>query len=135
VDQAADDGRVPQRQGGHGLRRAARLRRADRYYAALPATHKGFQARPFPPFGHDGGKPVTRFDNKAFDWIMLAKADEKRPRTVLKVCDFLASPFGTEERLPLSYGVEGTDHHWDPHGNPILTAKGNQDAPALQKHS
>ncbi|GAA4204353.1 extracellular solute-binding protein [Actinocatenispora rupis] len=97
------------------------------YYAALPATHKGFQARPFLPFGHDGGKPVTWFDNKAFGWVMLAKADEKRLRTVLKACDFFAAPFGTEEYLLLNYGVEGTDYHLDPHGNPVLTAKGNQD--------
>lgn len=97
------------------------------YFRTLPQTHQGNEAKPFLPFGHDGGKPVTWQDNIAFGWIMLAKADEKRLRTVLKACDFLASPFGTAEYLLLNYGVEGADYQLDPKGNPTLTAQGNQD--------
>ena len=98
------------------------------YYAMLPKTHKGYQAKPFLPFGHAGGKPVTWQDNIAFGWVMLAKADRKRLETVLKACDFFASPFGTEEYLLLNYGIEGTDYTLDGKGNPTLTAKGNRDS-------
>lgn len=97
------------------------------YFQMLPKTHKGYRAKPFIPFGHAGGKPVTWKDNIAFGWVMLAKASEKRLRTVLTACDFLAAPFGTEEYLLLNYGVDGTDYRMDGNSNPVLTAKGDQD--------
>lgn len=56
------------------------------------------------------------------------KADDKRVKMLLRVLDYLAAPFGTDERLFLDNGIEGK--HWNrtSDGDVKLTAKGNSEA-------
>ncbi|QKW51092.1 extracellular solute-binding protein [Streptomyces buecherae] len=55
-------------------------------------------------------------------------ADSKRIPTLLGVLDYLAAPFGTEERLFLENGAEGTHHKRTGDGDVVLTDKGNAEA-------
>ncbi|MEV8567461.1 extracellular solute-binding protein [Streptomyces sp. NPDC051322] len=56
------------------------------------------------------------------------KADKKRLETLLRVLDYLAAPFGTEERLFLDNGIEGTHFRRTAKGDVELTDKGNAEA-------
>lgn len=50
--------------------------------------------------------------------------DAERVPMLLRVLNWLAAPFGTEEYTYRFYGEEGRDHQLDGDGNPVLTAKG-----------
>lgn len=50
--------------------------------------------------------------------------DPKKIKLLLRICDYLAAPFGTEEYFYRLYGQEGRDHTLDERGNPILTGEG-----------
>jgi putative aldouronate transport system substrate-binding protein len=52
------------------------------------------------------------------------KASADRIDELLRVCNWLAAPFGTQEDLLVQYGVEGTDYAFDPNGNPVPTSVG-----------
>lgn len=56
------------------------------------------------------------------------KADTKRVEMLLRVLDYLAAPFGTEERLFLDNGIEGTHYTRTSNGDIKLTTKGNAEA-------
>lgn len=56
------------------------------------------------------------------------KADAKRVKMLLGVMDYLAAPFGTEERLFLDNGIEGTHFTRTAKGDVKLTAKGSSEA-------
>jgi putative aldouronate transport system substrate-binding protein len=46
---------------------------------------------------------------------------------LLRVEDFLAAPFGSQELLLLEYGVVDLDFAFDAQGNPVKTAQGQAD--------
>lgn len=50
--------------------------------------------------------------------------DAERVPMLLRVLNWLAAPFGTEEYTYRFYGEEGRDHKLDSEGNPVLTAEG-----------
>ncbi len=58
----------------------------------------------------------------------IKKGSPDRVRELLRVLNYLAAPFGSQEDLLLSYGVEGPDYTLDANGNPVLTERGNPDA-------
>ena len=59
---------------------------------------------------------------------MLKKAPADRVKSMLKILDYLAAPFGSQEGLLLDYGVEGPEFAYDDKGNPVPTQKGITDA-------
>jgi putative aldouronate transport system substrate-binding protein len=58
----------------------------------------------------------------------LKKAPDARIRELLGVLDWLAAPFGSEEDLLLTFGVENTDWTADQNGHPVPTQQSNADA-------
>ncbi|WP_199547749.1 hypothetical protein [Streptomyces sp. N35] len=56
------------------------------------------------------------------------KADKSRIKTLLAVMDYLNAPFGSEERLFLGNGIEGTHHTRTKDGDVTLTPKGEGEA-------
>ncbi|MFI6296291.1 hypothetical protein ACIBEJ_32175 [Nonomuraea sp. NPDC050790] len=80
--------------------------------------------RPLLPIGD---KAVVFANNIAFSTNLLKKADEARVKELLRVADFFAAPFGSEEYTLIQYGLEGTDHTRDDKGNPVLTDQGAKD--------
>ena len=62
------------------------------------------------PPGWDGGKAVTFASNgvNAMTGIPSRIKDPARIKELLRVLDYFAAPFGSEERIFLDYGIEGT---------------------------
>ena len=58
---------------------------------------------------------------------MLKQASPDRIKEVLRVLNFIAAPFGSQEHLLIRYGVRGTDYNLDDNGNPVLTDQGKTD--------
>lgn len=57
----------------------------------------------------------------------FAKTDDpERTKMLLRICDYLAAPFGTEEHHYINYGSEGT-HHDVVEGEPVLNDRGVAD--------
>ena len=76
------------------------------------------------PFGHDGGKPSYFNGTGGFGVAFLKKASPDRIRELLRVANYLAAPFGTEEFLFQHSGLKDVHFTYDPNGNPVQTPKG-----------
>jgi putative aldouronate transport system substrate-binding protein len=91
-------------------------------------------SRPFdilvvPPFPATSTSKVGHFYNVGFQSATaLKKASADRVKELLRILDYLAAPFGSQEDLLLTAGVPGTDYTLDANGNPVLTDRGNADA-------
>jgi putative aldouronate transport system substrate-binding protein len=79
------------------------------------------------PFAHDGGQPIYHFGPGSFGMTFVKKGSPDRVKMLLRVLNYLAAPFGTEEWALLSYGVKGVDYDLDATGNPVLTTQGKAD--------
>jgi putative aldouronate transport system substrate-binding protein len=79
------------------------------------------------PFSHDGSTPIWaqfQFNNGI---TPIKKSSPDRVRELLRVMNYLAAPFGSQEALLLEYGVQGVDFNFDAKGNPALTSQGPND--------
>jgi putative aldouronate transport system substrate-binding protein len=74
-----------------------------------------------------GTRPQYYNGRPAFSIAFLKKAPEARIKMLLRLLDYIAAPFGSEEYLLINYGVKGRDWQPDEHGNPITTKDGQQD--------
>jgi putative aldouronate transport system substrate-binding protein len=79
-----------------------------------------------PPAGA-GGKPQYFNGRPAFSMAFLKKAPEARTRMLLRVLDYVAAPFGSEEFLLVNYGIKGRDWEPDASGNPMMNKTGQRD--------
>lgn len=77
------------------------------------------------PFAAEAGVKPTHLMTPGF---LLAngfsKASPDRVDELLRVCNWLAAPFGSQEDLLVQYGVQGTDYNLDAAGNPVPTSVG-----------
>jgi putative aldouronate transport system substrate-binding protein len=79
------------------------------------------------PFSHDGGAPIWH-QYQAFNGMTaMKKASTDRIKELLRILNFLAAPFGSEEAFLLEYGIKDVDYNFDPKGNPVLTPQGVAD--------
>lgn len=79
------------------------------------------------PPGHDGGKGVTHGGTGHVGFTGIpAKVgrDRERVKELLRILNYLASPFGSEERVFLSSGIEGVHHTVRPDGVRVLNERG-----------
>jgi putative aldouronate transport system substrate-binding protein len=92
-------------------------------------TSQPFDVRPLPLFAaHDGGK-LQHFVTGGHLWATaLKKASDDRIKELLRILNWLAAPFGTQEHQVQTFGVKGVDYNLDDQGNPVLTPQGNADA-------
>lgn len=74
-----------------------------------------------------GLKPQYYNGRPAFSIAFLKKAPSDRIKMLLRVLDYIAAPFGTEEYLLINYGIKGRDWNPDDNGNPITTKTGQTD--------
>jgi putative aldouronate transport system substrate-binding protein len=74
-----------------------------------------------------GMKPQYYNGRAAFGIAFLKKAPEDRVKMLLRVLDYVAAPFGSDEFLLINYGVKGRDWMPDDKGNPITTKDGQLD--------
>jgi putative aldouronate transport system substrate-binding protein len=91
-------------------------------------------AQPFdilfvPPFPAASGGTAAHFLGLGFQSATaLKKASPERIQELLRILDYLAAPFGSQEDLLLTAGIAGDDYSLDSSGNPVLTDRGNVDA-------
>jgi putative aldouronate transport system substrate-binding protein len=79
-----------------------------------------------PPFSADGqSKPVYYFGRPNFGITLVKKASDARVKEMLRILNFIASPFGSIEHNLLFYGVDGKDYNYDDQNNPVLTDQGH----------
>lgn len=87
---------------------------------------------PIGPFAAQAGaKPGVFLGSGVSITTGLKKAAESRIRELLRVLDWLAAPFGSEEDLLLTFGAQGTDWTPDENGHPRPTQQSNADAAAV----
>src|SRR5205085_4494058 len=77
---------------------------------------------PFPARAAD--KPIGYISGGYISINVLKKASNDRIKELLKIADFLAAPFGSQEATLLSYGIEGDDYALDSSGDPKLSPQG-----------
>jgi putative aldouronate transport system substrate-binding protein len=80
--------------------------------------------RVVPPFGHDGKAGTNLLGPGNFGWTAVKKASPDRVKELLRVFNYLAAPFGSEEFMVTTYGAKGQDWAPDDKGNPKLTPDG-----------
>jgi putative aldouronate transport system substrate-binding protein len=72
----------------------------------------------------EGQKPIQFLGTGFVSMNVLKKASPDRIKELLRILNFLASPFGSEEALLLSYGLKDQDYTLDEKGNPRPTPEG-----------
>ncbi len=72
-------------------------------------------------------KPTYWSQQGVFGYSVLKKASPERIKELLRVLNWIASPFGSQEYLLMRYGVKDIDYTPDARGNPVLTAQGKAD--------
>jgi putative aldouronate transport system substrate-binding protein len=73
--------------------------------------------KPFPAF--DGGKAQAFMTGGFVAMNAMKKAPPDRIKELLRIMNFLAAPFGSQEDLLLSYGLKDQDYAVDARGNPV----------------
>jgi putative aldouronate transport system substrate-binding protein len=81
---------------------------------------------PFP--AHDGGKAQHYLGPGFIATNAIKKGSPDRIKEILRVLDYLASPFGTEEDLLLQYGLADVHYTLDGAGKLTLNDRSNVDA-------
>ena len=79
------------------------------------------------PFSHDGGTPVFHRYGLNLGMTSIKKGSTERVKELLRIMNYLAAPFGSEESLLLDYGVKDVDFTFDGQSNPVPTQKGISD--------
>ncbi|HEX8969089.1 MAG TPA: extracellular solute-binding protein, partial [Chloroflexota bacterium] len=85
--------------------------------------------RTIPPFAYDGGTPTNLLGPGNFGYAILKKASSDRVKEVLRVMDYLAAPFGSEEYMVSKFGVKDFDYQFNDKGSPVFTEQGQADMP------
>ncbi|MBV9596850.1 MAG: extracellular solute-binding protein [Chloroflexi bacterium] len=85
------------------------------------------EVRTLAPFSHDGGTPAFHRYGLNLGMTAIKKGSPERVKELLRIMNYLAAPFGSEESLLLDYGVKDDDFTFDAQGNPVPTTKGLSD--------
>ena len=92
------------------------------------AQTSGHKVGVFVPPAHNGGRSEYYFGVGSFAITAIPKASRSRVEELLRIADYFAAPFGSEEAFFLSYGISGVDYNRDAQGNPVQTARGRSEA-------
>ncbi|MEW2519182.1 extracellular solute-binding protein [Actinacidiphila alni] len=97
-------------------------------FLAYPTNYQGIKgaftldlAQPYAVSGH---RPQYQATRGAFGYVVLKQAPKERVEMILRVLDFLAAPFGSEEYELSHYGVEGVHFTRNKNNDPIATELG-----------
>lgn len=101
---------------------------ADIWYRGLqqnPPMH----SRPIGLFAAQAGGKLQHYQHQGFIGAnAFKKASADRIQELLRICNWLAAPFGSQEHMLLNYGLPDVDYTLDAHGNPVPTDRGVQDS-------
>ncbi len=82
------------------------------------------KVRTFHPFSSDGSQPIWHQFQGLNGMTAVKKGSAERVQELLRVLNYLAAPFGSQEYQLINFGVKDTDFDFDAKGNPVLTQKG-----------
>lgn len=101
----------------------------------LAAENPSARLRVIHPFSADGkAKPIYHRGPSNFGMSFIKKGSADRVKLLLRVLNYIASPFGSQEWALLNYGVEGIHFNRDPLGIPVLTEKGKAEVLSTWKY-
>jgi putative aldouronate transport system substrate-binding protein len=90
---------------------------------------------PMHPFAHDGGKPFYQAGSGQFGVTYIKQqSSPERLKMLLRVANFFAAPFGSQEWLLNYFGVKDTDFNFNPAGAPVLTDQGRTELTAVWRY-
>jgi putative aldouronate transport system substrate-binding protein len=97
----------------------------------------GLQQKPpvqfaiMPPFAFDGGTQVNYLTGGFLSLQTLKQGTPDRIKELLRIMDWLAAPFGSQEDLLMTYGLKDQDYALDANGSPVATANGKLNAASV----
>jgi putative aldouronate transport system substrate-binding protein len=101
----------------------------------LSAQTPAARLRVMHPFSADGkAKPTYHTGPSNFGLSFVKKGSADRVKLLLRVLNYIASPFGSQEWALLNYGVEGMHFSRDPQGVPVLTETGKVEVLSTWKY-
>jgi putative aldouronate transport system substrate-binding protein len=90
---------------------------------------------PMQPFAHDGGQPTYLAGNGNFGLTFIKQQPSpERLKMLLRIADFFAAPFGTEEWLLNYFGVKDVDYTVNADGAPVFTPQGRAELTAVWRY-
>ena len=100
-----------------------------------PGINANSKIYPMHPFAHDGGKPIYPAGSGNFGLTYIKQqSSPERVKMLLRVANFFAAPFGTEEWLLNYFGVKDTDYKINDVGAPVLTDRGKAELTATWRY-
>jgi putative aldouronate transport system substrate-binding protein len=101
----------------------------------LAAENAGARLRVIHPFSADGKtKPIYHTGPSNFGMSFIKKGSADRIKLLLRVLNYIAAPFSSQEWALLNYGVEGAHFTRNPQGVPVLTEKGKTEVLSTWKY-
>jgi putative aldouronate transport system substrate-binding protein len=101
---------------------------ADLWFRGLqqnPPMH----SKPIPLFPAEPGGKLSHYQHQGFIGAnAFKKASSERIEELLRIANWLAAPFGSQEHMLLNYGLPELDYSLDTNGNPVPTDRGLQDS-------
>ena len=97
------------------------------FWNAGKTQNPPMEVRTLAPFSHDGSTPIFHRYGLNLGMTAIKTGSPERVRELLRIMNYLAAPFGSEESLLLDYGVKDTDFTFDGQGNPVPSTKGLSD--------
>ncbi|GAB3762755.1 type 2 periplasmic-binding domain-containing protein [Microlunatus parietis] len=90
------------------------------------ASNPNFKLGLMPVYQREGGELAAWHQGSGYYSITALKKQDSpdKIKLILRVLNWLAAPFGTEEYLYRLYGEEGVDHTVNADGDPVLTKTG-----------
>jgi putative aldouronate transport system substrate-binding protein len=98
------------------------------FFSTAPNLNPPGKYRIVSPFAAAANvKPTYWAQQGSFGYSVLKKASPDRIKEVLRVLNWIAAPFGSQEHQLMRYGVRDVDWTPDDKGNPIPTQQGRAD--------
>ncbi|MBV9171385.1 MAG: hypothetical protein JOZ81_15010 [Chloroflexi bacterium] len=98
---------------------------ADFWQRGLLTQNPPTRSAMIPPFpAQDGQKPIHFLGTGFVSMNVLKKGSPDRIKEILRLMNWLAAPFGSQEDLLLTYGIKDQDYTLDDKGNPKPTNEG-----------
>ncbi|HEY1294954.1 MAG TPA: extracellular solute-binding protein, partial [Chloroflexota bacterium] len=104
-------------------------------WSLLASENPDARLRVIHPFSADGKtKPIYHTGPSNFGVSFIKKGSPERVQLLLRVLNYIASPFGSQEWALLNYGVEGVHYNRGAEGVPMLTDKGKNEVLSTWKY-
>ena len=101
----------------------------------LAAENGAARLRVIHPFAADGkAKPIYHTGPSNFGMSFVKKGPPDRVKLLLRVLNYIASPFGSQEWALLNYGLEGVHFTRNAQGVPVLNEKGKAEVLSTWKY-